>query len=134
VFLKRTEAAAEKTISETEKITGVNLIAPKQLSPANDTIFDHYPRRTKLNWSPVEGAVSYSVEVDYCEGGRRIQSVCRKPQPLKLTNNPPMLGITSTTYEFDFVGAQAGRWRVWAVDKEGREGFKTPWRRFVYLQ
>ena len=32
-----------------------------------------------------------------------------------------------------FVGAQPGRWRVWAVDKEGREGFKSPWRLFVYL-
>lgn len=134
VFLKRTEAASEKSISETEKVTGVNLTAPNQLAPANDIVFNHYPRRTTLNWSPVEGAVSYSVEVDYCEGGRRNQSVCVNPQPLKLRNNPPVLGITSTSYEFDFVGAQPGRWRVWAVDKEGREGFKTPWRRFVYLR
>jgi len=36
--------------------------------------------------------------------------------------------------EFSFVGAQPGRWRVWAVDKEGREGFKSPWRRYVYNQ
>lgn len=51
-----------------------------------------------------------------------------------MTNNPPASGIVSTTYEFEFVGAQRGRWRVWALDKEGREGFKSAWRSFVYLQ
>jgi len=134
VFLKRAEAAAEKSISETEKVTGVNLGAPKQLSPGSRTVFDHYPRRATLKWSPIEGAASYSVEVDFCEGGRKNQSVCVNPQPLRITNNPPMSGIAGTTYEFEFVGAQAGRWRVWALDKEGREGFKSPWRSFVYLQ
>lgn len=134
VFLTRTDAAAAKSISETEKLTGVNLAAPDQLSPAKDTVFDRYPRVTKLKWSPVEGAVSYSVEVDYCAGGMRKKPVCVNPQPLKLTNNPPTSGILSTTYEFEFVGAQPGRWRVWALDKEGREGFKSPWRSFVYLR
>jgi hypothetical protein len=38
------------------------------------------------------------------------------------------------SYEFDFVGAQPGRWRVWAIDEAGREGFKSPWRLFVYLR
>jgi hypothetical protein len=134
VFLKRTEAAAAKEISEGEKLTGINLSAPVQLSPANDAVFDHYPRATTLKWSPVEGAVSYSVEVDYCDGRTRNKPVCINPQPLKIKTNGPMSGIVSTTYEFHFVGAQRGRWRVWALDKEGHEGFKSPWRGFVYLQ
>ncbi|HEU4835215.1 MAG TPA: hypothetical protein VFS90_12390 [Pyrinomonadaceae bacterium] len=134
VFLNRTEAATGKAISETEKLTGVNLAAPVQLSPAADTVFDHYPRRTQLKWSPVEGAISYSVEVDYCDGRMRKTSACVNPQPLKITNNPPTFGIVNTTYEFEFVGATRGRWRVWALDKEGREGFKSAWRSFVYLQ
>src|SRR6185295_2543839 len=82
VYLKRTEASAANSISETEKVAGVNLDAPNQLSPGSRTVFDHYPRRTILKWSPVEGAASYSVEVDYCEGGRRNRSVCVNPQPL----------------------------------------------------
>jgi hypothetical protein len=134
VYLKRTEASSQDSISETEKVAGVNLDAPNQLSPGSSTVFDHYPRRTMLKWAPVEGAVSYSVEVDYCEGGRRNQSSCVNPQPLKLTNNPSMSGIVENSYEFNFVGAQPGRWRVWALDKEGREGFKSPWRAFVYLR
>ena len=134
VFLKRTEAAAETSISDSEKVTGVNLAAPNQLFPGSRTVFEHYPRRTTLKWSPVEGAVSYSVEVDYCEGGKNNRSVCVNPQPLRLTNNPPMSGIANTTYEFEFVAAQPGRWRVWALDKDGREGFKSPWRVFIYLR
>jgi len=42
-----------------------------------------------------------------------------------------MSGIVGTTYEFMFIGAQPGRWRV-AMDREGREGFKSPWRVFIH--
>lgn len=134
VFLKRSEASAVQALSDSEKQVGVNLPAPIQLSPANDSVFDHYPRLTKVQWSPVEGAASYRVEVDYCDGMVRNRQRCVNPQPLRLTNNPPTSGIVNTTYEFDFVGANPGRWRVWAVDKDGREGFRSPWRRFVYLR
>jgi hypothetical protein len=133
VFLKRTEASAGRAISENEKLPGINLTAPVQLSPANEIVFDHYPRQTKLEWSPVEGAVSYSVEVDFCAGGVK-KPVCVDPQTLKIRTNPLTSGITGTSYEFKFVGAQPGRWRVWALDKEGREGFKSPWRIFIYLR
>lgn len=134
VFLKRSEASAGKAVSDSEKQVGVHLPAPIQLSPANNTVFDLYPRLTKLEWSPVEGAVSYSVEVDYCDGGVRNRPGCVNPQSLKLKNNSPTSGVVNTSYEFSFIGAQPGRWRVWAVDKEGREGFRSPWRRFVYLK
>jgi hypothetical protein len=134
VFLRRSDAAAVKELSESEKQVGVNLPAPVQLSPANNTVFDHYPRLTKIEWSPVEGAVSYSVEVDYCDGAFKNRSRCVDPQPNAITTNPPTSGIENTSYEFEFVGAQPGRWRVWAVDKDGREGFKSSWRRFVYMK
>jgi len=133
VFLERTAAAADKVISENEKVKGVNLVAPEQLSPDDNSVFDFYPRVTTLKWSPVEGAVSYSVEVDFCDGDRH-QRVCVNPQPHRLRDTPPISGIVSTTYEFRFIGAQPGRWRVWAIDKEGREGFKSPWRTFIYLR
>ena len=134
VFLRRSDDAFEKAVSESEKQVGVNLPAPVQLSPENNVVFNHYPRMTKVEWSPVEGAVSYSVEVDYCDGAFKNRSRCAGPQPNPITNNPPNSGIVNTSYEFDFVGANPGRWRVWAVDKDGREGFKSPWRRFVYMK
>ena len=134
VLMKRSEASTGRALSDAEKQPGVHLPAPAQLNPADGAVFDYYPRATKLEWSPVEGAVSYSVEVDFCSERGRDRSGCVNPQPLKMLNNPATKGIVGTTYEFDFVGAQPGRWRVWAVDAEGREGFKSPWRRFVYNQ
>lgn len=134
VFLKRRAEAAGKAISESEKQDGVHLPAPVQLSPADQAVFDHYPRQTKLQWSPVEGAVSYTVEVDHCAGGVRNRQGCINPQPLMLKTNPQPSRISATAYEFNFIGMQPGRWRVWAVDKDGREGFKSTWRRFIYLK
>jgi hypothetical protein len=133
LFLTRLSSAVNKEINEAEKQPGVNLPAPVQLKPADGILFNVYPRKTKLEWASVDGAVSYSVEVDFCKparGGR----TCGTPYPLTVPANLPMVGITSTSYEFGFVGAQPGRWRVWAVDKDGREGFKSNWRTFVYLQ
>lgn len=132
IFLQRSEPAAGNAISESEKVSGVHLPAPLPLSPAEDAVFDHYPRLTRLEWSPVEGAASYAVEVDHCAGGVRISRGCVNPQPLRVTSNGPTSGLVSHFYEFKFSGMQPGRWRVWAVDKEGREGFKSPWRLFFY--
>jgi hypothetical protein len=130
VYLKRRRDSRNRPLAESEKQAGINLPAPVPVSPDEGVELDVYPRLTKLVWEPVEGAVSYSLEVDYCDSKR---GECRNPQPLRLRINPPMMGITGTAYEFYFIGAQAGRWRVWAVDEEGREGFKSAWRRFVYL-
>jgi hypothetical protein len=136
VRLKRSATSAGRALDESEKRAGVNLPAPAQTAPAEGATFNHWPRRTRLEWVPVEGAVSYWVEVDYCSGRRRDAQSCPDPQPLfnVMKFNPPTSGIKATAYEFDFVGAQPGRWRVWAVDREGREGFKSPWRLFKYLR
>jgi hypothetical protein len=134
VYLKRREGASDLALNEAEKRVGVNLPAPGQRSPKDATEFNRFPRATKLEWEPVEGAVSYSVEIDVCQGGLPRTSGCKNPQPLLLKNNPPTTGIASTSYDFYFIGAQPGRWRVWAVDKEGREGFKSPWSVFIYLR
>ncbi len=75
------------------------------------------------------GAASYTVEVDFCNG-RSPTRECTDPYPLH--RDPPMAGITATSYTFTFIGAQPGRWRVFAVDSLGRPGFKSPWRVFVH--
>jgi hypothetical protein len=132
LLLKRRPDSANQAISEEEKRPGINLPAPIQVSPEDNQIFDIFPRDTKLEWAPVDGAVSYSVEIDVCQPARKGLQPCPRPQTLRLLQNPPSQ-LVNTTYEFRFVGAQPGRWRVWAVDKEGRDGFKSPWRTFVYL-
>ena len=134
VYLRRRDATFNQPLSETEKQAGVNLPAPTQLSPADGALLDHYPRQTKLEWAAVEGAASYTVEIDFCRGGEPGRSACVSPQPHRLRGMPSMTDIQQTSYEFNFLGAQPGRWRVWAVDKEGREGFKSPWRAFAYTR
>ena len=121
---------------ESEKRRGVHLNAPAHVAPAPDAVFDHYPRHTRLEWSPVAGAVSYAVEIDFCFAPHNKLPGCAEPQSLFLstTQPTPPNGITGTSYEFNFIGATTGRWRVWAVDAEGREGFKSGWRWFVYLK
>jgi hypothetical protein len=106
------------------------LAAPQPLSPANGTEFDHFPRVTKLEWSAVPGAVSYAVEIDFCDGF--VRKKCSDPNKLEGRALPPTSGIEGTSYEFSFLGAQPGRWRVWALDAHGWAGTKSDWFWFVY--
>jgi hypothetical protein len=134
VYLKRRKETADAALNEAEKQVGVNLPAPVQQAPEHKAKFNHYPRKTILEWKAVEGAISYTVEVDYCQGFGSRKLDCVNPQPLTMKGSPQTTGIKNTSYEFSFIGAQPGRWRVWAVDKEGREGFKSSWRSFFYLK
>ena len=127
--------AANRPISEAKKRIGINLPAPKQLLPEDSQVFDIYPRLTKLEWEAVEGAAWYALELDYCQYHKGTHQwldtthQCIDPQSYPATSR-----IKATSHEFIFIGAQPGRWRVWAVDREGREGFKSVWRTFLYLR
>jgi hypothetical protein len=101
--------------------------APKQIAPANGSTFNNYPRATTLTWSPVPGAATYSVELDCfqcCEANKWCTAVGKTWQVVTK--------ITANAYTFDWVGAQPGRWRVWAVGPKGGRGRKSPWSEFVY--
>jgi hypothetical protein len=94
--------------------------APVLLSPSDGTRFDHFPRTVTLAWEKVPGASGYKVEIQYQGGGWN---------PLGQVKT-----TAATTHTFGFVGAQPGRWRVWAVDAEGREGPKSVWSGFYFTQ
>lgn len=105
-----------------------SLGAPTPVSPAAGTVFDVFPRRTQLVWTRVPGAVTYTVEVDpYCTDRARW---CSEVGATQLVYTAA--GIPDTTHTFDHVGAQPGRWRVWAVDRAGSAGPKTEWSRFEH--
>ncbi len=111
------------------KLIPLRLPKPVLISPKNNAVFSHYPRTTTLRWKPVPGAKSYIVEVDCfhcCKPNKWCRDV-RKVFHIKR-------GIHSTHYTFKFVGAQPGRWRVWAVDKHNRPGFVSEWRYFKYTK
>ncbi len=105
------------------------LPAPMLQSPPSGKRFSHYPRRTTLSWSPVQGAATYTVEIDCygcCGANRWCTDIGRTHKMVK--------SIRSTTYTFNFVGAQPGRWRVWAVDQNGNPGGKSAWWTFSYTR
>lgn len=102
------------------------LAAPTLLSPPPNAAFHEFPRTLNLKWSPVPGASSYGVEID-CYGCCASHDFCQDVgRPFVIKNT------TDTTYTFDFVGDQPGRWRVWAVALNGVPGPKSEWRVFTY--
>ncbi|NNE67779.1 MAG: hypothetical protein HKN33_14550 [Pyrinomonadaceae bacterium] len=103
------------------RTTPTVLRAPVQVSPANGRVFNRFPRNTLLNWNPVPGATAYRVEIEYFSGGRWIGGYKN-------------VRVTSSQYRFNFVGAQPGRWRVWAISASGTAGRKSPWRTFRYTR
>ncbi len=111
------------------QVVQVALAAPQQISPPDGAVFYHVPRTTYLEWTAVPGAASYTVEIDCL--------LCCDPDQWCTDVGVTwgvFPGITATNYRHDFVGAQPGRWRVWAVDAYGNAGPKSGWRGFEYLQ
>ncbi len=103
------------------------LTAPQIISPQNNSIFSHYPRKLTLRWKPVNNAAAYNVEIDClncCAAGKWCTDIGRKFKLVKALHN--------TYYQFNFVDAQPGRWRVQAVDKKGKAGKKSQWDNFRF--
>jgi hypothetical protein len=98
------------------------LVAPLQLAPEDRSILDQFPRKTTLRWAPVAGAAKYRVEIEYQEPGGN------------WLTHPAGRETGPTERELEFVGAQPGRWRVWAVDDSGREGPRSVWWTFRYTR
>lgn len=113
--------------SFSDPFTFVRLGTVTQLSPPDGSIFSHFPRTTTLTWEPLPNAVSYVVEIDCfhcCASGQWCTDVGATFRIVR--------DITDTSYTFNFVGAQPGRWRVWAVDATGQQGPKSGWWEFRY--
>ncbi|MCK5058703.1 MAG: hypothetical protein KAT34_18785 [Candidatus Aminicenantes bacterium] len=110
------------TIEFFEKVSlPVLVLKPKQVAPVDGIVFHHYPRRTTLKWTAVPGARSYTVEHQFKSGNTWSGSVI---VPIIRTNG----------YTFNFVGAQPGRWRVWAIRSNGLATPKTGWWHFRYTR
>jgi hypothetical protein len=124
----------EKLPAHDEVANSSALEAPQIMSPIDGEEFGHYPRTTRLEWAPVPGAVSYTVELEVCQRGGVDGKECRDPRLLQMRGNPPLSGIEGASYEFLFIGAQPGRWRVWAVDEKGQLGMKSTWSKFIYTR
>ncbi len=74
-------------------------------------------------------AASYGVQLD-CYGCCKSGKWCAEVGRSWHVNT----GIKDSNFTFDFVGAQPGRWRVWAIDADGKKGPPSPWREFRYAK
>jgi hypothetical protein len=104
------------------------LPAPGLVSPEDGKVFNTYPRNTALAWAPVSGAVKYVLEIKACMDNN--PSDCFT---LKMNGSDTRM-TTGTDYSFSFVGAQPGKWRVWAVDSNGQDGTPSDWWTFKYTK
>jgi hypothetical protein len=77
---------------------------------------------TTLSWNAVPGAVSYDVRRQWCNTDG---TDCTSYDPVT---------TSETSYTFNFVGAQVGRWRVRAINSAGFNGDWSPWRTFRHLK
>lgn len=100
--------------------------APKQISPANGTVFDSSAQGATLQWSAVSGAASYTVEID-------MYSPDTSSWLSESSGSWIIPGISTTSYSFEFPASGTGRWRVWAVSQEGAESEKSNWLYFNYM-
>jgi hypothetical protein len=95
-------------------------------------LFVNSPRQVELNWSAVEGAASYEIEMQYCESWAspdwRTCNLDWKPWT-------HLMNYTGgVTYVDTFVGDQPGRWRIRANDVAGNPiGSFTEYKYFNYI-
>ncbi len=103
---------------------------PKLIYPSDGKVFHHYPRKTTLKWKPVVSAIGYVVEIDCkncCERGKWCTDVGKTYTKKK---------IKQTQYQFNWVGAQEGRWRVTSIfsSRSGKRNRTSAWRTFRYTR
>ncbi len=108
----------------TGSVTANALPAPALVSPAAGATFSIYPRETALVWAAIPGAASYVVEWDY-KGGDTWASEQRGTSGVMIRSSEPKASL-------NFIGAQPGRWRVWAIDSQGAEGARSEWRELLH--
>jgi hypothetical protein len=102
----------------------LKLATPTPISPAEGEEFSIFPRNTTLTWRPVQNATGYRVMVEYgypTAAGMAWASLYQKD-------------VLGTSWTFQFVGAQPGRWCVTAMDSTGvnKSSEVSAWRYFRY--
>ncbi|MFH1216470.1 MAG: hypothetical protein V1706_08210 [Pseudomonadota bacterium] len=123
-----------------QKENGV-LVAPIPERPACDSVIKAVldTEYLVLHWQPVDGASTYTVEVDCFGCGQHPNnwySLSGTPWHIK-----PGLGrrtLQNPIYSSKVhvmlrqTGGTSLRWRVWAVDSEGREGKRSNWCQLAF--
>jgi hypothetical protein len=109
------------------------LACPVPLQPPDGSHFSNYPRTTTIKWQSIPNCSNYEIEVEYQTLDTSTGAVMWLPYISKSCYVAK--GAYGGSYTFDFVGDQAGRWRVTAIgDGTGANlsSPPSPWRTFDY--
>lgn len=109
-----------------QEVVDPTLTAPQLIAPSVNEEFSIYPRTTKFRWIASPGAISYLLEWDYGNNGIWEAESNKRPGVAYT--------VTGTQFQFDFVGTQMGRWRVWPINAKGQQGTPSEWRTFRHLK
>jgi hypothetical protein len=107
---------------------------PTLLAPADRSVHDYFPRTMQLQWSPVDGAASYHVEVLVCvpASGDFTSFDCDGPRTFPLAGSP--FTVATTSHGINFAGANPGRWRVSSINAAGVRGPASGWFSFRFTR
>ncbi len=109
-----------------QEVVDPTLTAPQLTAPSVNEEFSIYPRTTKFRWIASPGAASYLLEWDFGNEGIWEAESNKRPGVAYT--------VTGTQFQFDFVGTQMGRWRVWPINAKGQQGTPSEWRTFRHLK
>lgn len=113
-----TEPTTEPTTTPVVEPTATAepLKAPNQISPDYGAKIN--ADRVTLKWSKITGAVTYAFEIQTRVNG-------------KWTNDQVIDGISKTSYSARVL-TSLRRWRVWAIDGNGKAGTKSDWSTYSH--
>jgi Ca-activated chloride channel family protein len=103
--------------------------APTLVSPPEGAVLTFFPRLIDFEWMPVPGAAGYRIEID-CYHCCVTDKWCSDVNPAAVQARD----VKVPTATIEFPGNQPGRWRVSAIDAQGRPGAKTAWRQFTFYR
>lgn len=120
--------------SDTAYVVSCNVLkpavsGPSLISPSNYAQVDVLPRKVFFEWTKIEGAVRYQLQLDCfncCMGGKWCSEVNEKRIDSYITSD------THYTIQ-DYYGANEVRWRVAAILSDGTENF-SDWSYFRFLK
>lgn len=97
-------------------------LKPRLKSPPDGATYEHYPRTIDLEWYSIPSAVAYRVEIQYDNSTNR----SRRWASLWTRD------ATTNHLTISYVGAQWGRWRVWAINGNHEETQRSAWATFLF--
>lgn len=109
----------------------VLLLPPSRTMPSDGQTFDIFPRETIFRWFLADGAMSYQLQVQFCQGTLSAVTNCAGDTLINIPA-PTTPGAFDVSHLINFVGAQPGRWRVRSVGNGGLTSDWTSWWYFLH--